>query len=147
MHYPLHGVRKCWFSMLSNFNQYCVIDSPLRNNFYYVKEVNDRHNRKCLQNIKNIKLFSWEQGLLEIRPSRRKGCQLHLTENVKMSYKTFFLLNPQNNYLFSLHQKISVEILTATYRSYFHKKITEAYASQTDLLNLSAFYGELIDFQ
>ena len=44
-------------------------------------------NKKMLaqnakQNIKNIKLFSWEKGLLEIRPNRRKGCQLHLTENV-----------------------------------------------------------------
>ena len=32
-------------------------------------------------------------------------------------------------------------------RSYFHKKITGAYANQTDLLNLSVFYSELIDFQ
>ena len=32
-------------------------------------------------------------------------------------------------------------------RSYFHKKITGTYASQTDLLNLLVFCSELIDFQ
>ena len=33
-------------------------------------------------------------------------------------------------------------------RSYFHKKKnTGAYANQADLLNLSVFYSELIDFQ
>ena len=64
-----------------------------------------------------------------------------------MSYKIFFLFNPQNNYSFSLHQKTSVEIPTARYKSYFNQKITEAYASQTDLLNLLVLYGELIDFQ
>ena len=31
--------------------------------------------------------------------------------------------------------------------SYLHKKVTEAYASQTDLLNLQVFYGELTDFK
>ena len=30
---------------------------------------------------------------------------------------------------------------------YFHKKITGAYASQTDLLKLLVFSGELIDSQ
>ena len=59
-----------------------VIDSLLKNNFHSVKEVNVLDNRKCFQDIKNIKLFSWEEGLLEIRPNRRKGWQLHLTENV-----------------------------------------------------------------
>ena len=58
-----------------------------------------------------------------------------------------FLLNPQNNYLFSPHQKTSTEILTAGYMSYFHKKITEAYASQTDLLKLLVFYYQLPNFQ
>ena len=38
-------------------------------------------------------------------------------------------------------------MLTGGCRSYFHKKITGAYASQTDLLNLLIFYGELINFQ
>ena len=42
---------------------------------------------------------------------------------------------------------MSVEILTAMHRSYFHKKIIEAYASQTNLLNLLVLYGELIDIQ
>ena len=32
--------------------------------------------------MKNLKLFSWEESLLEIRPNQRKGCQIHLTENV-----------------------------------------------------------------
>ena len=64
-----------------------------------------------------------------------------------MSYKTFFLLNPQDIYFFSHHQKTSVEILTAKYRSYFYEKVTGAYGSQTDLLNLLVFYGELVDFQ
>ena len=31
--------------------------------------------------------------------------------------------------------------------SYFHKKITEAYASQTDRLKLLVFYYQLPDFQ
>ena len=65
--------------MLEIFKQCCVIGSPLTNNFH---EVNVQDNRKCLQNIQNIKLFSWEEGFLEIKPSRRKGCQFHLTENV-----------------------------------------------------------------
>ena len=30
-------------------------------------------NRKCLQDKKNIKLFSWEEGLLEILSNQRKG--------------------------------------------------------------------------
>ena len=42
---------------------------------------------------------------------------------------------------------MSVEILTAMYRFYFHKKITGAYASQTDLLNLLVFYTEMMDPQ
>ena len=73
------------------------------------------------------------------------GCQLHLTENVLD--KIFFLFNPQNNYLLSLYQKISIEILTAGYSSNFHKNITGAYAGQTDLLKIFVFYGELIDSQ
>ena len=40
-----------------------------------------------------------------------------------MVVNSVWLLNCQNNYLFSLHQKVSVEILTARYRPYFHKKI------------------------
>ena len=64
-----------------------------------------------------------------------------------MSYKIFFLLNPQSKYFFSLHHKTSVEILTARCTSYFYQKVTEAYVSQTDLLNLLVFYSELIDFQ
>ena len=64
-----------------------------------------------------------------------------------MSYKIFVLLNPQNNYFSSLYQKMSVEILTAMYWFYFHKKITGAYASQTDLLNLLVFDTEMMDPQ
>ena len=64
-----------------------------------------------------------------------------------MSYKILFLRNPQNNYLLSLHQKASVESITTRYRSYFHKKVTGDYASQTYLLKVLVFYGELIDFQ
>ena len=82
MFYLWPGVRKFWLSMINNFKQCCVIDSLLTKNFHWVKEVNVRDSRKCLQDIKNMKLFSWEEGLLEIRPNRRKGCQLHLTENV-----------------------------------------------------------------
>ena len=68
-----------------------------------------------------------------------------------MSYKIFFLLI-QNNYLSNftvseVEKKALVEILTARYRSYFHKKFKGAYASQTFLLYLEVFYGELIDFQ
>ena len=43
-------------------------------------------NRKCLQDIKNIKLFSWEEGLLEIRPNQCKGWQLYLTENILQDF-------------------------------------------------------------
>ena len=68
--------------MLNNFTQCCVIDSPLTNTFHSVKELNVRDGRKCLQEIKNIKLFSWEEGLLEIGPNRRRGCQLRLNKNV-----------------------------------------------------------------
>ena len=52
------------------------------NTFHSVKELNVRDGRKCLQEIKNIKLFSWEEGLLEIGPNRRRGCQLRLNKNV-----------------------------------------------------------------
>ena len=45
--------------------------------------------------------------------------------SLKISYKIFSLPNPQNNYFFSLYQKILIEILTAMYRSYFHKNITQ----------------------
>ena len=60
-----------------------------------------------------------------------------------MSYKIFVFLNRQNNYLFSLHQKTSVEILTARYKSYFYEILTAAYASQIDLLTLFniGFFG------
>ena len=68
--------------MIIHFKQCCVIDSLLTNNFHQVKEVNVRDNRKCLQDIEKIKLFSGEEGLLEIIPNRRKGWQLYLTENV-----------------------------------------------------------------
>ena len=80
--------------------------------------------------------------MLKIRPNRRKGCQIHLTENVLQSI--FY------NYLFSIHQKTSLELLTARCKPYFHnsdKMFTGADASQTDLLTLLVFYGELIDFQ
>ena len=60
--------------MLNNFKQCCVIDSPLRNTFHSVKEVNLQDNRKYMQDIKNIQLFSWEEGLLETGLNRRKGC-------------------------------------------------------------------------
>ena len=50
--YPWSGVRKCWFSMLSNFKKCCLIDSPLTNKFHCVKEVNGQDNRMCLQDIK-----------------------------------------------------------------------------------------------
>ena len=51
------------------------------------------------------------------------------------------------NHLVSLHQKIIIEIVTARHRSFFHKNLTGSNASQTDLLHLLVFYGELIDFQ
>ena len=59
----------------------------------------------------------------------------------------FLTLNHQNSYLFSLHQKTLAEMLTASWRSYYNKKIRGAYASQVDLLKLYVFYGEMIDFQ
>ena len=80
--------------------------------------------------------------MLKIRPNPRKGCEIHLTENVLQSI--FY------NYLFSIYQKTSLKLLTARCKPYFHnfhKMFTGAYASQTDLLNLLVFYGELIDFQ
>ena len=49
---------------------------------------------------------------------RRKGCQLHLTENV-----------------FTVYSSSSVAKITR-YRSYFHKKFKGAYAIQTDFSNL-----------
>ena len=85
----------------------------------------------------NIKIFLWE-GLLETRPNQRKGSQLHLTENFSDD-----IFPP----LFRFHQKTSVEILTARYRFYFHKKLIGANENQFDNLNLQVFYGELIDFQ
>ena len=85
MPHPWPGLRKCSLSMLSNIKQCCVIHSPLTNKLHYIKEVDARDNRKCLQVIKNIKLFLWEESLLKIRPIRRKGCQLHLTENVSQN--------------------------------------------------------------
>ena len=143
MFYAWPGVRKCWLSMLSTFNCF-VIYSPLIKNFRWVKEVNVLDNIKCLQNIKNNKLFLREKVC-----SRKDPINPRVVNSIwlKISYKIFFLFNPQNNYSFSLHQKTSVEIPTARYKSYFNQKITEAYASQTDLLNLLVLYGELIDFQ
>ena len=38
-------------------------------------------------------------------------------------------------------------MLTARYSSYFHENITGVHASQTDLLKIFVFYGELIDSQ
>ena len=51
---------------------------------------------------KNIKLFSWEKGLLEIK---LKGFNARVVNSIwlKMSFKKFFLFNPQNNYFFSLY--------------------------------------------
>ena len=71
------------------------------------------------------------------------------TQGLKMSYKIFFLLNRQNNYLFSLHLKISAEILAARYMFYFYKKKLKELmqVKQTDILDLQVFYGELIEFQ
>ena len=54
MLYPLLGVRKCW---LSNFNRCCVINSPLTNNFRWVKEVNVLDNGKWLENIKKHQII------------------------------------------------------------------------------------------
>ena len=131
MLYPWPGERKYLLSMLSDFNQCYVIDSLLTNNF----PLNVQNNRKCLQNMENIKLFLWEKHWPEIRLSRPKGCQKNSTKG------------PPKNYFFSLHQEISVEKLGARCRFYLHKKITGACVSQTDPLNLSGFYGELIDCQ
>ena len=58
------------------------IDNPLTNKSHLVKKVNVWDYRKHLQNIKKAKLFLWEEGSLGVRPNRRKGFQLHLTENV-----------------------------------------------------------------
>ena len=82
MLYSWPRVIKCWLSMTIHFKQRCVIDSLLTNTFHYVKEVNVWDNKKCFQDIKNIKLYSGEKGLLEIRPNQCKGWQHHLTENV-----------------------------------------------------------------
>ena len=71
MFYPWPRVTKRWVSMIIYFKQCCVIDSLLTNNFNSIKEGNVRDNRKCFQDIRNTKLLSWEEGLLEIRPSRR----------------------------------------------------------------------------
>ena len=122
------------FPWPGNFNPCYVIGSPLRNNYHWVIELNIRDNRKYLQNIKN-RLFSWEDT--------RVVNSIWL----KMSFKIFFLLNPQNNYLFSLYQTTSVEIQTASYSLIFIKKNTGVYGSQTNHLNLLVFYDELKDFQ
>ena len=68
--------------MLRNFQQCCVIDSQLTNNFHLVKEVNVSDNWKYLQDVKNVKLFSWEEGLLEIIPNWHTVSQLDMTKNV-----------------------------------------------------------------
>ena len=57
MLFPWPGVRKYWLSMLISFNQYCVVDSLLINNFHELKEVNGRDDRKCLQNIKKYQII------------------------------------------------------------------------------------------
>ena len=121
MLYSWPGVRKCWLSMLSNVNKCCVIDSPLTNNFLLVKEVIVQYHRKCLRNIKSIKLFSREEGLLKIRPNQHRGTRVVNCIWLKMSYNIFFLLNHWNTNLFS-HQGKTVEILIARYRSCFDNK-------------------------
>ena len=72
---------------------------------------------------KNIKLFSWGENLLEIKPDRRKGCQFHLSENILQDILPPYSSKELFDYLLSLRQKISIEMLTVRYRSYFHKKI------------------------
>ena len=41
-----------------------------------------RWQKTAAKHKKNAKLFLWEEGSLGVRPNRRKGFQLHLTENV-----------------------------------------------------------------
>ena len=74
--------------MLSTFNCF-LIYSPLIKNFRWVKEMNVLDNIKCLQNIKNNKLFLREEGLLKERPNKPESCQLHLTENVLQNILPF----------------------------------------------------------
>ena len=71
--------------------------------------------------------------MLEIKPDRRKGCQFHLGENILQDILPPYSSKELFDYLLSLRQKISIEMLTVRYRSYFHKKLKEAYARQTDL--------------
>ena len=74
--------------MLSTFNCF-LIYNPLIKNFRWVKEMNVLDNIKCLQNIKNNKLFLREEGLLKERPNKTESCQLHLTENVLKNILSF----------------------------------------------------------
>ena len=69
--------------MLSSFNQCFVIDSSLTSNFYKVKEVNIRDNRKCLQNIKNIFKLESDKMLL------RKFCQQERKKKRKFQVVNF----------------------------------------------------------
>ena len=133
MLYSWPGVRKYWLSILSTFKQCCVINSSLRATSTRTKRWMFEITQKKSTRYKNIKLFRREEGLLEIRPNQRKSCQFIW---LKIYYKISFLPNNQNNYLVSLYQKTSVEILTARYMSYFYKKIKGVYASQSDLRNL-----------
>ena len=73
--------------MLSGFKPFCVIEIPLTNNIHLVKEVKVwddslQNGLQGLQDIKSIKLFSWEEGFLEIRRNQRKGYHVYLNKNV-----------------------------------------------------------------
>ena len=57
-------------------------------------------------------MFSWEESLFKIRPNWRKGCQLHLTENLLQGI-------PLKINIFSAFNK------SIRYRSHFHKNLQE----------------------
>ena len=77
-----------------------------------------------------------KRRIVRDKTHRYKSCQLYLPENVLQDILPL-LLNPQITFL---------QLLTPMCRSYVHKEIIAAYASQTDLLNLLVLYSELINF-
>ena len=123
MLYPWPRIRKCWLNMVIHFEQCCVIDSLLANNFHQIKEVNVRDNRKCFQDKKNQiifvrRRFAWDKTQSTHRlttPFDWKHLTRYFSSLVKITIWSTFTIS-------EAEKKISVEILTARYRSYFHEK-------------------------
>ena len=119
MFYPWHGVRTYWLSMLSNFNQRCIIDSPLTNNFHYVKEVTVWDNRKCIQNIKKHLIIFVRKRFARGKTQSTQGLPTLFDWKCLTRYSSSLIVK------FVQPSQKTAEMLTPGYRSYFHKKLQE----------------------